>query len=66
MATLVTTQLCCQAKQMLVRFIFTVSFWSKGSVKAEVSFSVDIVIHLLVCCSVTFTYLMIALGIPIN
>lgn len=55
MAALVTTQLCCQAKQMLVRFIFTVSFRRKGSVKAEVRISVDILIYLLACCSFTFT-----------
>lgn len=55
MATLVTTQLRCQAKQMLVRFIFTVSFRRKGSVKAQVRISVDILIHLLACCSFTFT-----------
>lgn len=54
MATLVTTQLCCQAKQMLVRFIFTVSFWRKGSVKAEVRLSLDILIHLLVGCSLIY------------
>lgn len=60
MATLVTTQLCCQAKPTLVRFIFTVSFWRKGSGNAEVRLSVDILIHLLVCCSFTFTYFMIS------
>lgn len=55
MATLVTTQSCHQAKQKLVRFIFTVSFRRKGSVKAEVRISADILIHLLACCSFTFT-----------
>lgn len=49
MATLVTTQLHCQAKQMLVRFIFIISFLRKGSVKAEVRLSVDVLIYHLVC-----------------
>lgn len=63
MATLVTTQLHCQAKQMLVRFIFTVSFLRKGWVKAEVRLTVDILIYLLVCSLFTLS---LALGIPIH